>query len=758
MLAVMDARDGHARRLGCKGRVARSFGSACLYGQALDLLLVLSGCGSRERLPSDSLDVEARLVPSKTLSVGTTHVCTVRDDHSIECWGDNEHGKLGNGSTQSSTQPVKVLGITDAVSVQAGQDYSCAVLANGSADCWGYNIGILGTGFPTTSDEVDLLSPQRVQGIGDVHSMATGALGTCALKRDGSVWCWAQYLYTIPGGTTFGSEEPTKVELPYAATALSAGMATFCVVLLDATVRCWGFNSAGQLGDGTTVDSQVPVPVAGLRGAVDVSTHGNETCALLSDGTVSCWGLIFPNLADAAPTLAPVPLIGVSDVTELAQSATCARLRSGEVYCWDYHREVQVGDASLNDDSPKPVAVEGLSNATAVASNGGTSCARLTDGTVRCWGSNYAGALGCGVREGHGVPVSAYGLSDVVQVVAGNEFGCALSRDGIVRCWGNSISRCFDKEPVVELTDPLVVDATGNVNQISAGVNRLCSLKSNGTVNCTLGAPGFSFLPTRASVPDTTFDGKVPLQLAAGGSKPCVLFPDGTVACWYSYPDPAPSFNGTPPPNRDPVTVDGLSNIVSVAEDVEASFALREDGTLWSWGQNNQWGELGDGTTLQSTTPVQVGTLGVVTSVACGSLSACAVLDDGSVQCWGRSLNPNATDTDVTPVPQPVAGLAHVTAVSVGSGFACALLGDGSVWCWGGNNAGQLGDGTFDDSAATVQVQGISTAVSVAAGQDHACARLADETLRCWGSNNDGQLGNGAETGFSATPVSVSSW
>jgi alpha-tubulin suppressor-like RCC1 family protein len=654
-----------------------------------------------------------------------------------------------------------VLGITDAVSVQAGQDYSCAVLANGSANCWGYNIGILGTGFPTTSAESDLLSPQPVQGIDDVHSMATGALGTCALKRDGSVWCWAQYLYTISGatqvGSKVGSNEPTKVELPYSATALSAGLLTFCVVLLDTTVRCWGFNSAGQLGDGTTVDSKAPVPVVGLHGAVDVSTNGNQTCALLSDGTVSCWGMTRANSNDAEPTLSPTSLTGLSDVVELSQSPRCARLKSGKVYCWNYERKVQVGDALLDQDGPKPVAVEGLSNAAAVASNDGTNCTRLTDGTLRCWGSNREGALGCGVQQAHG-PVSVYGLGGVAQVVAGDEFGCALSRDGVVRCWGNSISTSFDKDPPADLTDPLIMDTSNNVTQISVSWGRACWLKRDGTVRCMVGSPGYSFLPTRTSVPDTTFNGKVPVQLAAGGVQPCVLLPDGTVACWNSYPDPPPNANGTVPPSREPVAVDGLSNIVAIAADIEASFALRSDGTLWSWGRNSQSGELGNGTTQESATPVQVATSGVVTSVASGLSSACAVLEGGSVQCWGSSLNPNATNDDVTSVPQTVAGLTNVTAVSVGGGFACALVGNGSVSCWGRNEVGQLGDGTFLDSPLPVQVQGISTAVSVAAGFDHCCSLLADETLRCWGSNYEGQLGNGAETGFSPMPVSVSGW
>src|SRR5256885_1344811 len=192
------------------------------------------------------------------------------------------------------------------------------------------------------------------------------------------------------------------------------------------------------------------------------------------------------------------------------------------------------------------------------------------------------------------------------------------------------------------------------------------------------------------------------------------------------------------------------------------------DGTVQCWGRNN-FGQLGngDGNLADSSVPVPVRDLTTATRVVTGDSHTCALLGDGTVQCWGvgdSGQRGDGTFNNISSVPVAVVGMdgtGHLTnavAIAARGYHSCALLGDGTVWCWGRNVEGQLGDGTTTSSSTPVRVGGITGAVAVSAGVFHTCALLSDGTVKCWGAvgpgNDFGQLGNGATTG-SSTPVTV---
>src|SRR5437016_8031246 len=197
------------------------------------------------------------------------------------------------------------------------------------------------------------------------------------------------------------------------------------------------------------------------------------------------------------------------------------------------------------------------------------------------------------------------------------------------------------------------------------------------------------------------------------------------------------------------------------------------DGTVQCWGRNN-FGQLGngDGNLTSSSVPVAVRGLTTATGVVTGDADTCALLGDGTVQCWGvgdSGQRGDGTFNNIASVPVAVVGMGgagHLTnalAVAARGYHSCALLGDGTVRCWGRNVDGQLGDGTTAPlncspgscgSSAPVQVVGITSAAAVIAGGYHTCALLADGTAWCWGRSDDGQLGNGARASAS-TPVPV---
>jgi hypothetical protein len=180
------------------------------------------------------------------------------------------------------------------------------------------------------------------------------------------------------------------------------------------------------------------------------------------------------------------------------------------------------------------------------------------------------------------------------------------------------------------------------------------------------------------------------------------------------------------------------------------------DTTVQCWGSNGN-GQLGDGTTANSASPVTVAGLSNVTAIAGGNAHTCARLSDGSLRCWGDNYQGQLGDGSGVPSSTPVAVAGISTAVEIVAGWthACARLSDGSVQCWGEGTAGQLGNGTTQNALTPTPVSGIANAVGLTAGWwQHSCALLANADLRCWGTNDWGQFGNGTTTG-SSVPVAM---
>ncbi len=323
--------------------------------------------------------------------------------------------------------------------------------------------------------------------------------------------------------------------------------------------------------------------------------------------------------------------------------------------------------------------------------------------------------------------------------------------------------------------------------RIESGAGFGISLKSDGTVwtwggNCDgqLGDGTTINNPTPSQV--LGFDGEDFLEdiiaITAGQQYSLVLDADGTLWAWGN------NYNGrlgdgTDDDRYTPVQVVGpdgvglLTNVIGMTSGGSFGVAIQSDNTVWTWG-GNCYGQLGDGTTDDSLTPVQVvgpdgvGFLQDIIAVDSGRRHTVALKSDGTVWAWGYNnsgqLGNDSTDYSETPVqvmgPEGEGFLDDVIAVSAGGGFSVALKSDGTLWAWGGNCYGQLGDGTSDNSYTPIQVQGpdgvgfINDIITVNTGRRHTIAVKSDGTVWTWGYNYDGQLGDG-ETDDSYTPVQV---
>ncbi|NOK38261.1 kelch-like protein [Corallococcus exercitus] len=246
-------------------------------------------------------------------------------------------------------------------------------------------------------------------------------------------------------------------------------------------------------------------------------------------------------------------------------------------------------------------------------------------------------------------------------------------------------------------------------------------------------------------------------RLAAGYGHTLALKQDGTLWAW-GINDEGQLGDGTTTGRRTPVQVQGLTGVMAVAAGYGHTLALKQDGTLWTWGRNVE-GQLGDGTnatTPRRSTPGRVPGLTGVTAIAAGWVHAFALKQDGTFWAWGENSYGQLGDGSNTnrDAPVNVFGLTGVTAIAAGYHHTLVLKQDGTLWAWGENSYGQLGDGTTGSPNQPLQVPGLTGVTAIAAGERHTLALKQDGTVWAWGHNDAGQLGDGTLTNR-LTPVRV---
>lgn len=313
--------------------------------------------------------------------VNNMHNCVVRNGGTVSCWGWDVEGELGASSSQGwSTVPLTVKNLSNVVAAVVGSDHSCALLSDSTVKCWGDNLdGAIGNGDPCSSGSCSgtlatavLVAPSTP--LDQVHSIFSGAYHTCALKNDGSVWCWG---YNAKGqlgnGTTDDGRFAIRSNFPPALDVMTGKQFT-CVRATDNALWCAGYNEYGGFGvDPPTPDpaAPIPTPVKSLTFTsplVALAAGTYNACAIVSSvngssNVAQCWGDNWTGqLGDGTveSSLQPVSATGMSNVMEIAadDNHTCA-VQAGSVYCWGNNQAGQIGTA-ITDRVIDPTKVEGL--------------------------------------------------------------------------------------------------------------------------------------------------------------------------------------------------------------------------------------------------------------------------------------------------------------------------------------------------------------------------------------------------------------
>ena len=371
-------------------------------------ILVLAACG---RAHFDSLASDAGKTCIQQVSSGASHSCALLTDGTIRCWGSNTNGQLGNGALGDSATPVTVLATANGAPFLHATQISCGVEAS-----------------------------------------------TCALRGDHTAWCWGWNMYG-----QLGNQATTNSSLPVEVTTapgtpltdiaeIVMGERHACARRTNGTVWCWGLNNEGELGNGTLSSSLVPVQVIAGGGpfvAAGLILSYESDCAWDGGGQLYCWGWnMYGQVGDGTTTAPKEPLaIGLGSIASVASAwrTTCASTAQGNAYCWGYGSDGELGDGTYTaHPTPAPVLVAAggadLTGVVEVGLGDATSCARRSDGSVWCWGSNGYGQLGTGLlspaTQASPVPVALPAQATALAV--GNDHACALLADGSVVCWGEN--------------------------------------------------------------------------------------------------------------------------------------------------------------------------------------------------------------------------------------------------------------------------------------------------------------------------------
>lgn len=295
----------------------------------------------------------------------------------------------------------------------------------------------------------------------------------------------------------------------------------------------------------------------------------------------------------------------------------------------------------------------------------------------------------------------------------------------------------------------------------STGKNHSVALMSDGTVWVTADDSSQGQLGNGSFSEEGGEPSQVPgltevRAVAAGNSHSIALKKDGTVWSWGGN-----SFgqlgDGSSRNSSIPQQVPGLKGITAIAAGGSHSMALRKDGSIWAWG-DNRLGQLGSGGAALSLKPVMIVGIGRVKSIAAGGYHSIALRRDGTVWTWGYNaygeLGNSAVSSQGSPVPVQVSELSDVKAISSGKHHCVAMKKDSSVWVWGSNFYSQLGNGTTRNGSATpVMVSGVGGAIGIVGNVNHTMALMPDNTVMAWGDNGSGQWGNGVSMSGSAVPV-----
>jgi alpha-tubulin suppressor-like RCC1 family protein len=630
--------------------------------------------------------------------------------------------------------------------------WTCAIRTDGSLWCWGSQPVVTGT---------DETAPTQLSNA-SWSAISGNSILACGLQSNGSLWCWGEG--ALGNGSSGESSTPLEIDAgPW--TSVTVGDQDACAIKPDHTLWCWGFDYLGNLGpivspDG--IEGYVYVPTQlDNNSYLAVDLDGDTICTLRTDHTVWCAGDLRFDAINTYPNGTLVQVASDWTTVSLSFSGACGITSDGHADC-------------ISETTGTEAPVDDRTDWAHIAIRGGI-CGTHTDGSLACWN----GVEGLATGSATAPTTVDGGAGTWTETALAFDHLCGIGADANLWCVGNQANGQLGNGVGPHLTPTQLPGS--NWASVMTWVEGTCAIDQTGSASCW-----------GAEIGDGTYDvhqTPTPVgawrQFSGGFDTVCGIKPDHTMFCWGAnfYGDVG---NGTTQSTLMPTLVTGNLTWQQVSVGFGgvggegSTCAIAGDNNLYCWGANFD-GQLGDnGTEMTSPTPVRVELPVPAASVATGGGAACAIGTDKQTYCWGNNeygqldLNTQGS-AQRTPIPVSTAFTQVVAGEEAACGLAgmpgpaqcwgdtptlqvpgswlslstsagattCGIQADQSLWCWGDNSSGELGDGTLVPSTSPIEVPGGKSWLSVSSGPAHTCAIDAAHQLWCWGDNSSGEIGDG---------------
>jgi alpha-tubulin suppressor-like RCC1 family protein len=584
----------------------------------------------------------------KYCSTGTLFSAAIKNDGSLWSWGLNSLGQLGDNTTANRSSPVQTVSLgNNWRSLSCGETHMAAIREDSSLWLWGDNTyGQLGDGTRTHKS-----SPvQTIAGGTSWKQVACGSFFTAAIKTDNSLWLWGHNgsgrLGT--GNTTHRSSPVQTVALGTNWSTVDAGLDHVAAIKTDGTLWTWGQGTDGKLGDNTSTSKSSPVQITDLSTSwlrVAASTIG--TLAIRDDTYVE----------DALYSMNGI------EMDNLFMRKTV--VDEGHVWTWGRNTNGALGDNSTTHrSSPVQLLTTTRGWKKISSSKSVQASAAIQNGKLWAWGANDLGILGDASLTHRSSPVQVLGSRSWKQVSLGGNFGAAIEDTGSLWLWGQNdfgqIGSGSAKSSPVQS-----INTETNWKHVSSGGAHLLAVKTNNSLwlwgNNTYGQLGDNTKTHRSSPVQTVAGGTNWRIGSAGADHSAVIKTDGTLWLWGRNTNGRLGDNSTTHRSSPVQTVAGGITWREVSCGNAHTAGIKTDGSLWLWGDNGN-GRLGDGSTTHRSSPVQ--TIAGGTNwlhVSCGNIATAALKNDNTIWVWGDNTYGQLGDNTVVHRSSPVQISANTT-------------------------------------------------------------------------------------------------
>jgi alpha-tubulin suppressor-like RCC1 family protein len=685
----------------------------------------------------------------------TNHILAIKTDGTLWSWGQNGSGQLGLNldSTAHRSSPVQIGTLNNWVSAKVSRSNSMVIKSDGTSWAWGLNsfaelgfsdgiarsspvqVGTLNTwvsssisrfsallenngnlytvGTNQTDFEIYTVARSRPIKIGNDTNwkeVEAGANHVVSVKTDGTLWTWGNNTSAGQLGLNDTVNRSSPVQIGTQTNWLNAVASNIYTVALktDGTMWSWGNNNLGQLGDGTSILRSSPVQIGtrtwGFIASMQGASSTRHTLAIRSDGTLWGWGFNASGQLGLAINMTIPRTVNTSVKfvdAKIAQQHGIAISTDGTLWMW--------GGTSFNQYNPQsissPVQI-GTRTWSRVAAQQTHSGAIRSDGTLWLWGTGTSGQLGQDNTTSFNSPVQVGTRNDWSSIKVGRLHSMAIRNDRTLWGWG---SAQLGDNITVARSSPVQIGTETNWSYVSPGNDTTFALKEDGTLWAwglnTSGQLGLNDRVNRSS----------PVQIGTetNWAKIADIYEyhafaiktDGTLWSWGINSSGQLGHNDRIV-RSSPVQVGTRSDWKTVACGTDNTMAIRNDGTLWSWGTNFN-GQLGVGDNIERLSPVQVGTLNTWVSASFGPQNTVLLLNDGTAITTGTGTQAEGFDTGFTVTrssPVQIGTLNNWVGAFVGDDISMAIRSDRTLWVWGVNTNAQLGVGDAINRSSPVQI------------------------------------------------------